>query len=129
MSRITKLTKEVQAKICKYVEHGNTYERACGLTGIGESTFYAWKHRGEQEEEGIYKEFQEAVKKADDRFIAHHIENINKHSQESWQASAWMLERKKKKEFGKNLDITTDGEKTTDFTVCIIEDDGTETEI
>ena len=129
MSRITKLTPELQSKICKYVEHGNTYERACGLANIDRSTFYRWRKQGEDEKEGIYKDFKDAIKKADDRFIAHHIENINKHSQESWQASAWMLERKKKKEFGKNLDITTDGEKITDFTVCIIEDDGTETEI
>ena len=41
-------------------------------------------------------------------FKTKHIQKIANDG--SWQSSAWLLERKFKSEFGKNLDITSGGE-------------------
>ena len=114
-----RLTPELIKKICRYVENGNTYERSCALVGIHESTFYKWKQRGLAEKEGLYFELVESVKKADEKFIAYHVANITKHSDDDWKASAWMLERKKKKEFGRNLDVTTKGESINQFKISL----------
>ena len=109
--RPSKLTEELQAEICKYIEQGNTYDRACRLTGISDSIFYLWKAEGEKSESGKYFEFLEAVKKAADLFKAWNIGVIMKAAQENtWQAAAWLLERKYPEEFGRRdrFSITVD---------------------
>ncbi len=91
----TKLTLAVQKRIVELVKAGNYYETACKASGIGETTFYRWKARGEKETSGIYREFWEAIQKATSDAEAHHLENISLAADSgAWQASAWYLERK-----------------------------------
>lgn len=100
--RPSKLTEELQKEICTYIEQGNTYDRACRLAGISDSIFYDWKAKGEKDKSGKYSEFSEAVKKAGDVFKAWNIAIIMKAAQDStWQAAAWLLERKYPEEFGR----------------------------
>jgi len=70
-----------------------TKKDAIALSGISEAAFYA------RQKEDV--EFSELVKKAEISFKLRHLHNIEKHSQENWSASAWLLERKFKQEFGK----------------------------
>ncbi|HXF72327.1 MAG TPA: hypothetical protein VNO79_06935 [Actinomycetota bacterium] len=53
MARPTKLSPEVQARICQAIRAGNYRETAARYAGIGISTFYAWLQRGERAAEEL----------------------------------------------------------------------------
>ena len=99
MARKTKLTDELSKKICAFIASGATNEDACKLTGIGESSFYDWIKR--------FPEFSEAVKKASVDFKRAHILKIA--MDESWQSSAWLLERRFPEEYGKRIPLELTG--------------------
>jgi len=71
--RPTKLTPELQERICEFIRGGNYFSTACFAVGLGETTFYKWMERGEEKKvggEGVkvespFKEFREAIKKAE----------------------------------------------------------------
>ena len=65
MARPTKLTPELQTKVCALIEAGNYAETACACAGISSSTFYSWRQRGEREEAGEYADFAAAVDEAE----------------------------------------------------------------
>jgi hypothetical protein len=70
MARPTKLTKELQARICEHLEGGAPRRFAAGAVGIDENTFSRWFHRGAAAEAGnpserIYREFYVAVNRAE----------------------------------------------------------------
>lgn len=108
--RPPKLTKATVDQICLYIENGNTNKDAVLLCGLTESAFYQWKERamrlkdqgrlGRVENE-IYLYLVESLKKAESKFRAYHISNINAASKSQWQASAWMLERRYPGEYGR----------------------------
>lgn len=114
----TKLTPELQKEFCSYVAAGITKKGACEACFITESALYDWIQKGERAKaEGkttIYSEFAESVKKAEAKFKLSHIKNI-KNAAESgnWQASAWMLERVCRDEYGKKerVEVTGKDEK------------------
>ncbi len=92
--RRSKLTPEVQETICRYVRQGLTYETAARAAGISESTFYRWRARGEKAQRGKFRQFWEAVKKAEAEAEQRLVERILAASRDSWQAAAWILERR-----------------------------------
>lgn len=79
--RQSKLTLTVQNDIIKGIRAGLTYEQAAALAGVGESTFYLWKSKGEKQHSGRYVEFLEALKKANVEARAIHLQRIHKASQ------------------------------------------------
>ena len=95
MARPTKLTPKTQKKILEGVRIGLTYERAALLAGITGTTFYNWKVRGEKAASGLYFEFVEALKKAESEGEAAAIQIIIDAAEDgTWQAAAWILERR-----------------------------------
>jgi hypothetical protein len=84
---------DVCEQLIQLLKDGNTAKTACGLAGIDEATFYRWMERGQKEQSGQFCEFCKSVKKAKAEAQAYHVSVIKKASQESWQASAWYLER------------------------------------
>lgn len=94
MGRRSKLTPEVQEKICEYVRQGLTYEIAARAAGISESTFYRWRERGEKARGGKFREFWEALKRAEAEAEQRLVERILSASSDTWQAAAWILERR-----------------------------------
>ena len=76
MGRKSKLTTEVQEKICAGIKYGLTYEQSAQLAGIGETTFYRWKQAGEKAKSGKYREFWESLKEANVAARAVHLKNI-----------------------------------------------------
>jgi hypothetical protein len=60
MARPSKLTEELQGKICELVEAGDAAEVAAGVCGVGRSTFFEWQSRNE--------DFRTAITHARDRF-------------------------------------------------------------
>jgi len=101
MGRKTKLTPELQEQICKYISIGVPNKVAAQACGIDERTFYRWIEKGNAQERGIYRQFCQAVKKAESESIARDVAIIGKAAHEGkWQASAWKLERRHPELFG-----------------------------
>lgn len=92
MARV-KDRKAVAAKVIEMVSNGLTIARACEWAGVAPVTFRQWK-QGDSS-------LAIALKKAEIDFEAMHLANITTASAESWQASAWLLERKFKKRYAK----------------------------
>ncbi len=111
MARPSKLTPEVIKRLTEAIRAGNYYEAACGYAGIGYSTFRAWMVRGEKAKSGKYREFMEAIKKAEHEAEVRMVAMWQKHMPENWQAIATFLERRYPDRWGrKRLDIEHSGE-------------------
>lgn len=63
--RKTKLTPETTDKICNLIRAGHYFNTAAAAAGVGESTFQAWKAKGEKAKGGAFRDFWEAVKEAE----------------------------------------------------------------
>lgn len=108
---MTKFNPETCHKIIQALEAGNYRKTAAALADVSETQFYHWMQRGETAKSGKYAEFAESVKKAEEKAKAYHLQQIRKASENgSWQASAWYLERKHYKEWGRKqqVDMTAD---------------------
>ena len=111
MGRPSKLTPEVQEKICQAIRAGNYYEAACAYGGIAYSTFREWMVRGEKDKSGKYREFMEAIKRAEYEAEARLVAMWQKHMPDNWQAIATFLERRYPERWGRrNLNIEHSGE-------------------
>jgi hypothetical protein len=114
VGRNTKMTEDVVNRICEAISNGNTHKTACALAGISHTTFYRWIDEN--------SEFSDSVKEAEATSEAFHVEQIRKASSSSWQASAWMLERRNNPEWGRKdkIDVTSKDEKIDGFKVVVI---------
>lgn len=104
--RPSKLTEELTDEITKVVRAGNYIETAAAYAGISKSSLYNWLRRGREERErvergekpkareSVYLGFLDAVEKALAQSEIRDVTMIAKAAQDSWQASAWRLERR-----------------------------------
>ena len=92
--RPTALTPEVQARVCEAIAAGNTRHDAAGYAGVGTSTLNHWLTRGRKARRGPYRQFLEAVKRAEAGAVVRNVAIIQKAANKTWQAAAWWLERK-----------------------------------
>jgi len=91
---------EVAAKLVELVSKGTAMRFAADLCGIPQSVLSAWLVKGNAPGgKKIYREFAAAIKEARRSFVLHHLNNIERHSRQSWQCSAWSLERSIPSEF------------------------------
>jgi transposase len=101
--RPTSLTPEVQAKIIDAIELGMYVKQACLAAGICEKTYYLWKQRGETGEEP-FAGFLQALQIAEAKAELRALKNITSNEEPTgphWTASAWFLERKHWKRWGR----------------------------
>lgn len=109
----TKLTHELQKKIGDNITLGMPLKFAAEAVGITEQTFYNWLRRGETESKGQFFEFAEHVKECQAKAVQLHLKLITKAASEgSWQASAWILERRHSEFFGRKDKIDMKAEVT-----------------
>lgn len=120
MARPTKCTKELTRKICKAIEAGNYPETAAVISGLPARTFYRWMKKGRESKSkrGIYWQFWQSVKKAENFAEAYFLQVIRKSAEgdaengvkRNWQSAAWYLERKYPEKWGRKerLDIKGD---------------------
>ena len=93
--RLTKLTAEVQQRICDALRTGNFLDTAAAYAGVEKTTLHAWLRRGRRASGGVYREFASAVDRALAQAEARDVALIAKAASEgSWQAAAWRLERR-----------------------------------
>lgn len=98
----TKLTPQLQEQIGNNITLGMPLKFAAEAAGITEVTFYNWLKRGEAESKGQFYEFAEHVKACKAKAVQLHLKLITKAATDgSWQASAWILERRYPEEFGR----------------------------
>lgn len=94
MARPTKRTPQVEERLFSALRDGNTRQAACAYAGISDQTLANWMARS--------LDFLEGVKKAEAEAEVRHVGNISRASHRgSWQASAFWLERRRPKEWGK----------------------------
>lgn len=131
MARTTDLVPSVQERIVAALRDGNYAVTACHLSGVPESTYYAWLERGKAGE-SPFVEFLEAVgaaqAEAEQKALAviHKAANgwTEKTTEEGigvngpisktrerdmfdWRAASWYLERKHAKRWGTKIAIET----------------------
>lgn len=110
VGRPTTFTPELGAEIVKFIRAGNYLETAARSHGVGKTTLYGWLARGRKGEEP-FAEFADAVERAAGDAESMHVALISKASQKgAWQASAWWLERRFPKRFGRKLELSGDAD-------------------
>ena len=105
--RKTKLTPELQKTITDIMRAGNYAKVAVEAAGINADTYYEWLKRGKADKErgkkSIYSEFSDEIERAAAIAEAAHVGRIaTAGNNGSWQASAWLLERKYGERWGRN---------------------------
>lgn len=106
MARPTKLNPDMIQRICRVIHAGNYIETAAAYAGISKSSLYDWMKRGREERdrigsgmppvegEAIYLEFLDSIEKALAAGEIRDVAIIAKAAEDTWQASAWRLERR-----------------------------------
>jgi hypothetical protein len=107
--RPSKLTPDVQRKLTKALAGGNTRSDAARLAGISRATLFAWLARGRRQKSGQFLDFLDAVKKAETEAAAYHVAIIHRAARQHWQASAWWLERRRRRDFGRTARVEHTG--------------------
>lgn len=72
------LTQSIQDRICQALAAGNTRHDAAVFGGIGERTFYTWYKRGRRSPHGKYKQFRQAIDKAEADAAIHYVAIVKK---------------------------------------------------
>lgn len=112
MARPSKLTHEAQTAIVDAILHGCTYKDAAEAAGVWYTTFNGWMEKGREAKSGQYHEFYEAVSAANAQCAANFTRIIQTAAAKGdWKAALEWLRRRRRDEWGDNVDITTNGEK------------------
>lgn len=120
------LTPQRSEVICEAISDGATREVAASAAGVGESTLYQWLKKGRDGVEP-YVEFAEAIEKADAEGELSNIRTIKTASTSTWQAAAWLLERKHPERWGRRdrMEVTgKDGAPVAQVVTYRIPDNG-----
>lgn len=102
MGRPTKLTPELQAKLCGLLREGKFFRHACNACGVDENTVNGWLSKAK--EPGASQElidFSVACVRARDEGEQRLIENMRTMAIEKldWKQEAWILERMNPKQY------------------------------
>lgn len=101
--------KERVERFCEYIRLGCSIKGACGGLGISESLYYQTLQQAEKDLENDINsdevQFLYTIKKAEQEFETRNLEIIKRHSVDDWKAAAWLLERRRQKEYVVRQDI------------------------
>ena len=103
MGRPSKIVDDnIRDKLIAAIQRGAYIETAAAFAGINKDTFYRWLKKGSLEKEGPFRDFSDAVEKAMAESEVRDIDLIDRAAAKgTWQASAWRLERKFPKRWGR----------------------------
>ena len=94
-----KCTQELIAEAVELKSGGMSNRDMCAVLGISESTFYKWLSDPRSKNQS---ELSEALKRAEGEFYRALRDRIVSASEHDWKAAAWMLERTRPDEFGRD---------------------------
>lgn len=101
--RPSKLTPEIQGRICQAIAAGNYMETAAAYCLVDKPTLYAWMKKGNTQRHGKYRDFLNAMDEALAKAEIRGVTTIAAAGAKQWQAAAWLLERTRPKRFGRKL--------------------------
>ena len=110
MARPSKLTPETRDIIIEGIRLGLRYDDAALAAGVSYQTIRNWVKKGEENKSGKYVEFLDALKVAEGEGEKMLVALIQKAARKQWQAAAWILERRHREKWGRNLDVTSGNE-------------------
>lgn len=84
---------EMIAEICGHIGNGLSIKDACLLSNITAKTYFEWMNDTDKED------FRTAVWKAECAFKESNLQIIKLAAKKTWQAAAWLTERKFPEEF------------------------------
>ena len=121
--RPTKLTPELQKRLCDAIAEGNYYKAACGCAGIHYAVFRRWMQRGAKARRGIFREFRDSVLKAESEAEANAVAKWKAHMPENWQACRDFLARRYPKRWANQESVELKGNKKKPLRVMMSDDD------
>jgi hypothetical protein len=124
--RPTKLTPDVQKRICDAVSAGNYYEPACLYAGISYQSLRNWIQRGEKAKSGIYFEFVEALTRAEAECEVRMVAQWRSAMPTDWRAIRDFLERRYPERWGRKERVTVAGDPEAPLYIAPVESDGSE---
>lgn len=126
VGREIKLTNKVARILYRALAVGTPRQHACALAKINSATFRRWlqlgaEHEGKCEFElpectsncgdsAAFRAFYRNVKKAEGYCVSDSLQQIKRIGRKEWTANAWILERRFKEDFGKELVVSHSGE-------------------
>jgi hypothetical protein len=109
MPKPSTLTPYVQEQICKMVRAGVPQCHAAASAGIQKRTLTRWKALGREQEEGIYRDFVDALESAHADWVAAMSMVVTKAAHGGdWKAASWALSRRER-EFQDNSRVQHSG--------------------
>jgi len=100
-----KLTRAFLKKFCELLKECPSISNACARANIDRSTYYKWIRKARTPEATkIYKDFLIQTQAALAEFEAACLAKIEDHGNKSWQAMAWLLERRFREKYGINAE-------------------------
>ena len=110
--RPTRLTDEVQRKVCEAILLGCTYDIAASYAGISQRSLFQWMASGRDGNSKRHRDFYAAVKNAESMNAVRNLASIAQAAKDgNWTAAAWLLERRHgytKESDRPTIDITVD---------------------
>jgi hypothetical protein len=91
--RPTKRTAELEAELLAAIEGGATFGLACELVSISYVIFCLWRRQD--------PDFAARIDAASARGDMARLKTINEHGEQDWRAPAWLLERRRPLEYGR----------------------------
>lgn len=149
-----KISDEIIEKVANAMRAGAYVETAAAINGISKQTLYAWFKKGNEKPNSIYKRLIDAVEKAQAEGEMRDLLNVDKSamgrdfqyernkdgslalngegnpivkstgSLASWQASAWRLERKFPRKWGRLDRLETSGPDAGPQVILTMPDNG-----
>jgi lauroyl/myristoyl acyltransferase len=121
MGRRSKLTDEIERKICNGIKLGLKYEQAALVAGISVRSLYNWKEKGEKAKSGKYFQFVQSLKKAEAEGEGVLLTRIHQEAKEgTWQAAAWILERRHPERWARTTKNELTGKDGTELAIRFI---------
>lgn len=62
--RDSKLTKQREEQIAQAIENGRSMTSAARMAGVSRNAIYSWIEKGEDQDEGIYSDFHDRIRRA-----------------------------------------------------------------
>jgi len=107
MARKTRLNKKMIDKICGFLEKGAYIDSACKASATTRKTYYEWLKKAKSSSATpLQKEFKRRTEEALAKYEMELQNTIELHSVKTWQAAAWLLERRFKSKWAKEADLS-----------------------
>lgn len=94
MARPSKLSPEIQEKLIRAIKTGCPFATACDYANLDYSTFRRWLIKGEKQGAGRFREFYDAVRRAESGLEVKLIAQWHQSAETDWRAACEFLSRR-----------------------------------